>query len=142
MKKVNLLFVTLLAFLMVSTVIANDGEKNWNAFSVNLIKAFNSENDGLKESALQMIIEYSDKVWVHDASNDIYDIYRNHESFNMRRLAMVALYKIKTKWFVDQLMDDLKTEKNVVLRSQMVTMVQEYYKEKSSKEESYMVIVK
>lgn len=71
---------------------------DWNAFSKNLLIAFKSDNDGLQQGALRMVIRYGKQVRVNRAVYDIMHIYREHEDDNVRRMAVVALGKMEHRW--------------------------------------------
>ncbi len=139
MRYFNFLLVLVLVFSFTAFVSADNANAKWNTFSQNLVKSLTSENDGLKESAMQLIVEYADHVWVHEAAFNIYNIYKTHESQKMRHLALITLYKIKNDWFMNELIEDIKTETSPVLRSQMISMVKEYYKNKSNDKTKYDV---
>ncbi|MEP0547851.1 MAG: hypothetical protein ABJF88_13030 [Rhodothermales bacterium] len=71
---------------------------DWDAFSQNLVVGLATENDGLRASALQMIIRYGDNLDVRDATFDVVEIYRSHPNERMRRLAAVTCLHLKNEW--------------------------------------------
>ena len=71
---------------------------DWDAFSENLVVGLASDNDGLRASALQMIVRYGDKLDVRDATFDVVKIYRSHPDERMRRLAAVACPHLNDEW--------------------------------------------
>lgn len=73
---------------------------DWQAFSENLLVGLASDNDGLRASALQRIIQYGDRLDVQAAAFDVARIYREHEDDRMRRLAAVSCMHLKNKWAV------------------------------------------
>ncbi len=75
-------------------------EADWAAFSQNLVVGLATDNDGLRASALQMIVRYGDKLDVQDATFDVVRIYRSHKDERMRRLAAVTCAHMKSKWAV------------------------------------------
>jgi hypothetical protein len=75
-------------------------EADWEAFSENLIAGLRSDNDGLRASALQMIVRYGDRLDMSEAAFDVVRLYRDHEDERVRRLAAVTCTKLKSKWAV------------------------------------------
>jgi hypothetical protein len=78
-------------------------EADWQAFSENLLVGVAGDNDGLRASALQMIIHYGDRLNVQAAAFDVARIYRNHKDERMRHLAAVSCVHLKNKWAVSYL---------------------------------------
>ena len=120
MKKLVLVSLVLASVLAFSNTYASD---EWNTFSDNLIQALRSDNDGLKASAMQMIVKYPGKLWVHEAAYDIYVIFREHPNEKMRQLALVTLYKMQNQWFLDSLEDQLSRETSPAIRHQILAIM-------------------
>ncbi len=120
MKKVVMLTVVLALAMIFSNAYASD---EWNTFSDNLVQALRSDNDGLKASAMQMIIKHRGQVWVHDAAYDIYLIFRNHENDKMRQLALVTLYNMDNKWCISTICDELEYETSPSIRHQIMAIM-------------------
>ena len=78
-------------------------EADWQAFSENLVVGLASDNDGLRASALQMIIRYGDRLDVGEAAFDVARIYRDHKNEGMRHLAAVSCVHLKSAWAVSYL---------------------------------------
>lgn len=78
-------------------------EADWQAFSENLVVGLASDNDGLRASALQMIIRYGDRLDVKAAAFDVARIYRDHRDERMRHLAAVSCVHLKSNWAVSYL---------------------------------------
>jgi hypothetical protein len=76
---------------------------DWQAFSDNLLVAVSSDNDGLRASALSMIIHYGDRLNVQAAAFDVAGIYRDHRDERMRHLAAVACVHLNNPWAVGYL---------------------------------------
>lgn len=138
MKHFTLLLSMVLMFTFATAALAGDKSENWKRFSQSLVKMFKSDNEGLKQSAMQRIIQYSDKLDVKDAAFDIYNIYRWHKDARVRRLALVALYYTNYDWAMNQIVKDLKIESSPALKRQMIYMVNEYYKDKQDKSYEYL----
>jgi hypothetical protein len=138
MKHFTYLFIVVLMFTLATSSIAGEEDNKWEKFSQSLVEMFKSGNDGLKQSAMQRIIQYADKLDVQDAAFDIYNIYRWHKDAKMRQLALVTLYSMKYNWAMKQLVKDLKIEESPALRRQMVFMVNEYFSNKPKNEYNYL----
>jgi hypothetical protein len=117
-------------FTFVMAVIAGDEDENWGKFSQSLVEMFNSDNEGLKQSAMMQIIVYSDKLNVQEAAFDIYNIYKFHKNIHMRHLALVTLYHLNYEWAMNQLVKESKIEQSPILKKQLIYMVNEYNKSK------------
>jgi hypothetical protein len=120
MKKLLIVSMLLAVSMFFSNASAAD---EWNSFSDNLIQALRSDNDGLKASAMQMIIKHEGKLWVHEAAYDIYVIFREHENVKMRQLALVTLYKMQNDWFLASLKDELEREPSPAIRHQILAIL-------------------
>jgi hypothetical protein len=120
MKKLVFVSLVLTMMMVFSNASASD---EWNTFSDNLIQALRSDNDGLKASAMQMIVKYQGKLWVHEAAYDIYVIFREHPNEKMRQLALVTLYKMQNQWFLGSLEDELARETSPAIRHQIVAIM-------------------
>jgi hypothetical protein len=138
MKQFTYFFIAVLLLTLATSAIANDNVDKWEKFSQSLVQMFKSDNDGLKQSAMQRIIQYADKLDVQDAAFDIYNIYRWHKDTKMRQLALVTLNSIKYEWAMKQLYKDIKIEESPSLKRQMVFMVNEYFSKQSQGEYNYL----
>ena len=135
MKQLTFLLSIVLVFSFTLTTMAKDKDENWQQFSQNLVETLKSQHEGLKQSAMQRVIQYSDKLNVKGAAFDIYNVYRFHENENLRRLALVALYNTNYSWAMNQIVKDSETEQSPALKRQMSFMVNEYFKNKSEEYE-------
>lgn len=77
---------------------ASWSETDWAAFSENLVVALATDNDGLQQSALQMIVRYGDRLDVRDAAFDVIRMFRDHRDPRVRRLAAVACTQLGSGW--------------------------------------------
>ena len=121
MKSFKVIFNSLLIVAVMSqtsVLMAQEREVNWQAFSVNLVKALKSDNPGLQQSAMQRIIRYADKLNVDDAVYDIANIFRFDDNPRVRRLAMVTLATIDTDKSIEYLSKYLKYEESNSIRKQ------------------------
>jgi len=132
MKHLTFLLSIVLVFTLTLSSIAKDSDKDWNKFSQNLVRTLKSNHEGLKQSAMQRVIQYSDNLDVKDAAFNIYNVYRFEENENLRRLALVALYNTNYSWAMHQIAKDLEKEQSPTLKKQMNFMLNEYFNEKQN----------
>ena len=134
MKVRNILFgILVCSFFLVlnSGVNASDKhERDWEAFSRNLVNAIKSQNKGLQSSAMQQIIVYSDSLNVEESVRELANIYKSDKNDdNVRRLALQALYKIDRKYVADHFRRNIRFESNDQLRQDLIVMIQKYDKD-------------
>jgi hypothetical protein len=92
------------AVLCITGAALSAEQVNWQAFSDNLAVAVCSDNPGLRNSALEMIIQYADNLkFERGTIFDIVKIFRSKDDVNVRLLAMVALSKTEDSWAMDYL---------------------------------------
>jgi hypothetical protein len=132
MRQLTFLILIVSMFTLVTSTIAKDKAEYWDKFSQSLVESMKSENEGLKQSVMQRIIQYSDKLEVKEAAFDIYNIYRWHNNTNVRRLALVALYNTNYNWAMNRIAEELQREQSSTLKKQMMFMVNEYYSDKKN----------
>jgi len=126
MKRFKVIFSTLLIMAVMSQtslLMAQQREVNWEAFSVNIVKAIKSDNPGLQQSAMQRIIRYADKLDVNDAVYDIANIFRFDNNPRVRRLAMVTLSSIDTDKSMEYLSKYLKYEEETSIKKQACCII-------------------
>lgn len=70
---------------------------DWNTFSQNLVAGLAGENEGVKLSALQLIVRHGDRLNVRAAEHDVARLLR-HKDRQVRRLAAVACSQLKSEW--------------------------------------------
>ncbi|MFQ5604876.1 MAG: hypothetical protein ACE5HS_16520 [bacterium] len=118
---IKLLFIVLLAisFVPVQIGLAKEKTTDWKAFSANLVKAIQTPIDGLQQSAMQQIINYSDNLDVEDAVFDIMRIYRGHKNLHVRQLALATLPKTNSNWAISFLKVLVEYEDSPVLQKQI-----------------------
>ncbi|MCB0282953.1 MAG: HEAT repeat domain-containing protein [Calditrichae bacterium] len=125
MKKLGYILVLLIS--LSSFAFSNVNEKvDWSLFSNNLEKSLKSENLGVRLSAMQMIIRYSDKI---DVSKGVYDVmreFRNNDDQNVRKLALITLYKMQNDWAIDFLKRQYRFEDNSDIKNKIERIVVAY----------------
>ena len=122
------LLVTLITLLPLAFTTAFAGEQHkavdWPAFSKNLTVALSSDNNGLKQSALQQIIKYHQSLDMKDAALAVMRIYRNHPDFQTRRLALTALPSTDSRLVIGFLRRAVEFEKSPVLHKQIMFILE------------------
>ena len=96
--------------------VAQMTEAQWSAFSDNLVRALNSENEGMQHAAMRYSIQYAKDVDVGDATISMMAIYRTHDDENVRRMAVVALASLKSDFVVNYLRLHQTHEKSVPVK--------------------------
>ena len=77
---------------------------NWKAYGEQLHEALGLDHEGLQHSALRLIIAYSDNLQLsNDAVVDLMRLYREDDSEQVRRMAVVALGQLNSPLAVDWL---------------------------------------
>ena len=100
---------------------------NWLSFSKNLAANLASENTGVKQSAMQLIIKYSDKLELDDDSIfELVRVYRWEKDVKYRQMALVTLHSLKDKWAIEFIKQSYNFEYDPVLKHTIAAMVLEY----------------
>lgn len=128
MKKLSFIILGLLIVFSaghINYVSAADAEKiapatNWNIFGKNLEKALLSQNPGLQQSAMQMVIRYGGKLHIgQQGTLEILHTYRSNADLQARRLALAAIPKTGSKFMMGYLKRAVLFEKSPVLKKQI-----------------------
>ncbi len=96
---------------------------DWNAFSQNLVAALAGDNEGVKLSALQMIVRHGERLDVRAAQFDVVRLVRGHPDRRVRRLAAVACGCLKSRWAIGFLRQSEPFEKDDQVRATMRSLV-------------------
>ena len=100
---------------------------DWVSFSKNLAANLASENTGVKQSAMQLIIKYSDKLELDDDSIfELVRVYRCEKDVKYRQMALVTLHSLKDKWAIEFIKQSYNFEYDPVLKHTIAAMVLEY----------------
>lgn len=121
--KVLVLVVTVLFFSLNLAYAKPRGEVDWAKFSKSLVKSLQSENEGVRLSAMQLVIKYGDKVNVTAARYEVMDTFLKHENQKVRQLALVTLYKINNVFDMGLLERQLKFEEDPVIQNQIAAIL-------------------
>lgn len=105
-----LVIAVLVMFLNTASAQSSERDVDWDQVSENLVNAIQSNNPGVQQAAMRLVIQFSDKVDVSDALNDIMRIYRFSENTKERQLALVTLHKIRSEYAMDFAKRNMKFE--------------------------------
>jgi HEAT repeat protein len=100
---------------------------DWEKYSKNLVKALQSDNPGLKHSAILRVIQSAESLKVSEARYELMHIFRSDQNPKVRQLALIALHKINDKWAMRFLSDNLKYEKDEGIRLLGSYCLHDYY---------------
>jgi hypothetical protein len=112
-QRVTIYFIAFALFVLIinsTTAIASEKNVNWDVFSENLVNALQSDNPGLQQSAMRLIIQYAEHVEVDDAVFSMMRLYRHSDNSKVRQLALVTLHKIGNQYAMDFVKRNLKFE--------------------------------
>lgn len=132
--KVLFLVVILASFVLSGSAVAvPQPDVNWDAFSKNLSKAILSENEGLQQSAMCMIIRYAENLQIPRSTVfEIVRAFRTEQDKNVRLLALVTLHKIEDPWAMDFLKRHRRFEKEERVKQLCCCCVSTYYAKQDS----------
>ncbi len=121
------ILVLSVVILGANPVYSQDDDAKWVTFSKNLAANLASDNNGVKQSAMQLIIIYGDKLKLDDqAIFDLIEIYSGEKDVRYRQMALVTLYSLKDKWAMGFIKQLFEYEDNPVLKHTIAAMVLEY----------------
>ena len=96
----------------------------WKAYGVGLEDALASDHQGLQNSVLQLIIAYSDNLKMsRTAVVDVMRLYRDGDTDQIRRMAVVALGQIQSGLAVDYLERSYQFEKVSSVKKTILAVV-------------------
>ena len=119
-------FVIMLVLSLSFSLYADGSKTDWQAYSANLVKAVKKGSPGLKQSAMQRVIQYGDKLDVSEASYEIGRIFGYNDEAAVRRLAMITLHKINTDKSMYYLQKYLPLETNESVKKQANSILYDY----------------
>ena len=94
-KLVTVVILMVVVFIS-SQAFAQESQVDWDSYSENLTIALKTGHPGLREAALQRIIQYSDNLNMEEGVCYIGRIFNNATVTKERKLALVALAKINS----------------------------------------------
>jgi hypothetical protein len=127
--------------LMMTTPVWAESNVDWNAFSKNLQNAMFSENPGLQQSAMCMMVQYGSSLNIDRGTVfEIVRVFRSHKNENVRLLAMMALYNVEDSWAMDYLKRHNSFEKQGRVKRLCHCAVQTYYAKMDSIKNSTILV--
>ena len=103
-------FALLLMTITATSAFATERNVNWDLVSENLVNALQSDNPGLQQSAMRLVIQYANQVDVDEAVRNMMGLYRHSDDSKVRQLALVTLHKIGDDYAMDFVKRNLKYE--------------------------------
>ena len=99
-------------------------EAEWAAYGDALEDALASDNRGVREGALRMVIFYGDALDINrKGAYRLTRIYREDDDDRMRRMAVVALGQIDSAWGLDLLRRSVRYERSPEIRRTMLAVL-------------------
>ncbi len=83
---------------------------NWKDFSIGIKMALKSQNQGLQESAVCMIVKYGTKLDLGESLEDLVKFYRNQQAEQIRKLTLLAIYRLDEQKAFDLLAEQLESD--------------------------------
>ncbi|NOX88196.1 MAG: hypothetical protein GXO77_04155 [Calditrichaeota bacterium] len=96
---------------------------DWKKFSKQLVKSVKSENEGVRISAMQQIIRFSDSVKVTNARYAVMKNFLSAKDHGVRQLALITLYKIGNWFDMGYLQLHYPYEKDPLLKRQIAAIL-------------------
>jgi len=113
-----------IVFLSLNVTLADHpANVDWDKFSNSLVKSLKSDNEGVRLSAMQLVIKYGDKVNVSSARYEVMDTFMNHDNQKVRQMALVTLYKINNVFDMGLLERQYKFEEDPVIQNQLAAIL-------------------
>ena len=99
-------------------------QAQWDTFSDNLERALACGHRGIQQGALRMIIFYGENLTISRAGvHETVRIYRDNEDDRLRRMAVVALGKMRDSWGVDMLKRSARFENSPSVRQTILAVL-------------------
>jgi len=89
---------------------------NWKLFSGGIKMALESDNQGVKESAICLILKYGKKLDLQDSLDDLVKFYRNQQAEQTQKLALLAIYKLDQQMAFKLLAERLESDQQDALK--------------------------
>jgi hypothetical protein len=97
---------------------------DWEVYCDRLEDALASENDGLRQGALRMVIQYGHYMdFGRMAVFDAVRLYRDHPDVRIRRMATVALLQMNDSWAFDFLERSVAFEKDLTVKRTLLAVL-------------------
>ncbi len=101
-------------------------DSDWKSYGTQLENALSSDHQGLQNSALRLVIAYSENLELSaEAIVDVMHLYREGDTDQIRRMAVVALGELDSKLAVDYLERSYQFEKSETVKKTIRAVVYE-----------------
>lgn len=98
--------------------------EDWGVYCDRLEEALASTNDGLRQGALRMVIQYGHHMkFGRLAVFDAVRLYRDHDDVRIRRMATVALLQMNDSWAFDFLQRSVAFEKDKTVKRTILAVL-------------------
>jgi UDP-2,3-diacylglucosamine pyrophosphatase LpxH len=144
MKRSTIFSLVAVAVLFVfagSQGYSQEAQVNWDVFGKNLTKALQSDNEGLQQSAMRLIIRHGDKLNVKEAAFNVVHVFRTNKDPKVRQLAMVTLYNMRNDRAMYFLKRNIQFEKDENIRKFNCCIVNAYYAQKEAANKEPVIII-
>lgn len=118
------IIVTLLFTFLCTSTFAQPKILTWDGNCDELVQFLNSDIDNEKIYAMQQIIVHADQINANIVAYDLYEVYRNHQNDQIRKMALVALYKTNHYFVLKNLKDDFYRERNPEIRNMIAKILE------------------
>ena len=102
------LLIAVLIVAGASNVFAMDAD--WKKFSNGIRMALTSDNAGVQQSALRMVVKHGKYLDIENSVPDMIQIYRTQKDDQMRKLALLAIYQIDENKALELMSEQLDQE--------------------------------
>lgn len=126
MKKYLWTLLVLITFTVSLFAQSDYNQVDWERFSSNIEIALASKNIGLKQSAMQMIVRYNNHLHLGKAADEVAKEFKSNKNQEVRKLALITLYKIKNDRAVEILKKQSSVERNVKIKETIDSIVSAY----------------
>lgn len=134
---VKSMIAVLVLFVLVSGVQkARANNTDWEVFSTNLVRALTSDNAGLQQSAMQLVIKYKGQLDVKDAVFEVMGVFRKHHNPKVRQMALVTLTYMNSDWAIGFLRRQIQYEGNKEIKRQLMAIDYDSYQNKKEANKS------
>jgi hypothetical protein len=120
---------TVFTVLMISGLaMADNGEKypenHWKVFTKNVVVGLKSDNHGVRQAAMVLVIRYKDKLNTNKTIFPLVNIYEKNSDEKMRELATTTLLYTGNEWGENYLRENFEWEKNPQIKHLIMSYLQ------------------
>ena len=123
MKRATTYFLMIVFVLSLASLASAEKKVDWDTFSQNLIVALKTQNTGLQVSAMQLVIQYADKLKMDEAAKDLVKLYRKNKDERVRLMALVTINSIDNDWASSVVKRDFAYEKSTRIKKAMAAII-------------------